>query len=106
MIGASPRRKEDLRLLRGAGRFLDDVVRDGLVHLAVVRSAEAHARIRSVRTADAARLPGVVAAWSAADLPELARPLPSSARERPFARPALAREIVRYVGEPIAIVVA
>ena len=106
MIGASPKRKEDLRLLRGAGRFLDDIVRDGMLHLGVVRSTEAHARILKVRATDALGLPGVVAIWSAGDLPELGRSLPSSAKGRPVAVPVLARETARYAGEPIAVVVA
>jgi aerobic carbon-monoxide dehydrogenase large subunit len=106
MIGASPKRKEDLRLLRGAGRFLDDIVRDGMLHLAVVRSTEAHARILKLRATDARGLPGVVAIWGPGDLPELGRSLPSSAKGRPFAVPVLARETARYAGEPIAVVVA
>ena len=110
MIGASPRRTEDRRLLTGAGRYLDDLARAGLLHLGVVRSVHAHARIVTVRTAGARARPGVVAAWSAADLPEAARPMPGSygggQKGRPWAQPILARERVRYVGEPVAVVVA
>jgi len=60
VIGASPRRKEDLRLLTGAGRFLDDLKRPGMVHLGVVRSVHAHARIARVdaRAARAAKAGG------------------------------------------------
>ena len=65
MIGTSPRRKEDQRLLSGGGRFVDDLTRDGLLHLGVVRSAEAHARIVKVGLDRARKAPGVVAAWSA-----------------------------------------
>ena len=68
MLGTSPRRKEDRRLLMGAGRFVDDVVRPGAAHLGVVRAVHAHARIRSIHLAAVRRAPGVVAAWSAADL--------------------------------------
>src|SRR5262245_62922177 len=70
MIGSSPRRKEDRRLLVGEGRYLDDLTRDGQLHLGVVRSPHAHARVVSVDLAAARRAPGVIAAWSAADLPE------------------------------------
>ncbi|HXL46941.1 MAG TPA: hypothetical protein VN977_10095, partial [Candidatus Binatia bacterium] len=72
MIGASPRRKEDQRLLTGHGRFVDDLTRDGVVRLGVVRSAESYARLTKVVTAGARALPGVVLAWSAADLGEIA----------------------------------
>jgi carbon-monoxide dehydrogenase large subunit len=110
MLGESPRRKEDLRLLTGTGRFADDVTRPGAAHLAVVRSQHAHARIRSIDLARVRQRPGVLAAWSAGDLPELARGIPAawggSHKGRPFAVPILARERVRYVGEPIAVVVA
>src|SRR5436190_635431 len=110
MIGASPRRKEDRRLLVGGGRFVDDLTREGLLHLAVVRSVNAHARIVKIALADARALPGVVAAWSAADLPETARPMPSAygavRKGRPWSQPILARDRVRYVGEPVAVVVA
>src|SRR5947207_15416751 len=110
MIGASPRRKEDRRLLVGGGRFVDDLAREGLLHLAVVRSVNAHARIVKIALADARALPGVVAAWSAADLPETARPMPSAygavRKGRPWSQPILAHDRVRYVGEPVAVVVA
>ena len=110
MIGSSPRRKEDHQLLLGKGRFLDDLTREGLVHLGVVRSVHAHARIRSVRMDAARALPGVVAVWAAADLPEVGRPIPTAygapQKGRTWAQPVLAREVVRYVGEPVAVVVA
>src|SRR5881409_1909415 len=110
MIGASPRRKEDRRLLVGVGRFVDDLAREGLLHLAVVRSVQAHARIAKIALAEARALRGVVAAWSAADLPETARPMPSAygavRKGRPWSQPILARDRVRYRGEPVAVVVA
>ena len=108
MIGTSPRRKEDLRLLTGAGRFLDDLGRPRMVHLGVVRSVHAHARIARVDTAAARALPGVLAAWSAADLAEVARPLAEggAASGRPWAMPVIARDVARYVGEPVAVIVA
>ena len=110
VIGASLPRKEDRRLLLGAGRFLDDLMPEGTLHLGVVRSREAHARIAAVALKDALAAPGVLAAWAAADLPEVARPIPAAYggahKGRPFEQPVLAREVVRYVGEPVAVVIA
>jgi CO/xanthine dehydrogenase Mo-binding subunit len=110
MLGASPRRKEDLRLLTGAGRFVDDVVRPGTAYLGVVRSTHAHARVRSIGLGAVRKRRGVVAAWSAADLPEVGRAIAAAwggaHKGRPFAVPILAGERVRYVGEPVAVVVA
>jgi carbon-monoxide dehydrogenase large subunit len=109
-IGASPRRREDARLLAGAGRYLDDLRRPGTLHLALVRSVHAHARVAKVAVDAARAMPGVVAAFTAADLPEVARPIPGpfggTPATRPFAQPVLARDVVRYVGEPLAAVVA
>src|SRR3989442_1136218 len=110
MIGASPPRKEDRRLLTGAGRYVDDLTRDGMLHLGVVRSAEAHARITKLALDEARALPGVVAAWSAAELPEAARAMPGAygvgKTGRPWGQPILAKDVVRYVGEPVAVLVA
>jgi carbon-monoxide dehydrogenase large subunit len=110
MLGQSPRRKEDVRLLKGAGRFVDDLARPGVAHLGVVRALHAHARVRSIDLADARKRAGVLAAWSAADLPEVARTIPAAwggtHKGRPFAVPILAGDRVRYVGEPIAVIVA
>jgi CO/xanthine dehydrogenase Mo-binding subunit len=113
VIGQSPRRKEDERLVTGRGRFIDDIAPPGVVHLAVVRSTHAHARIVAVDAAQARRLPGV-AVFLADDLPGLAEPLPAARADRtnpyvrldtPRSQPPLARGEVRYVGEPIAAVV-
>src|SRR2546422_4366222 len=110
MIGASPRRKEDQRLLTGGGGFVDDLRRAGLLHLGVVRSAEAHARLTKVATDAARALPGVILVWSASDLGEIAPHMPTgyggAQKGRPWAQPVLARELVRYVGEAVAVVVA
>jgi CO/xanthine dehydrogenase Mo-binding subunit len=110
MIGASPRRKEDLRLLTGDGRFVDDLTREGALHLGVVRSAESYARLTKVVTSGARALPGVVLAWSAADLGEIAPNMPTAyggaQKGRAWAQPVLARDVVRHVGEPVAVVVA
>ncbi|HEY2993361.1 MAG TPA: xanthine dehydrogenase family protein molybdopterin-binding subunit [Methylomirabilota bacterium] len=110
MLGASPKRKEDARLLQGAGRFVEDIAREGAARLGVVRSLHAHARLRAVNLKNVRKRPGVLAAWSAADLGDLARAIPAawggSHKGRPFGVPLLAAERARYVGEPIAVVVA
>jgi carbon-monoxide dehydrogenase large subunit len=110
MIGTSPLRKEDRRLLIGAGRFIDDLGRPGLLHLGVVRSREAHARVVAVATDRARAAPGVVAVWTGADLTGVAPAIPAayggSHKGRPFAQQILAREVVRYVGEAVAVVIA
>src|SRR6266446_5738196 len=91
MIGASPPRKEDRRLLTGAGRYVDDLTRDGMLHLGVVRSAEAHARITKLALDEARALPGAYGVGKTG---------------RPWGQPILAKDVVRYVGEPVAVVVA
>jgi carbon-monoxide dehydrogenase large subunit len=75
LIGRSLRRQEDPRLLRGKGRYVADVVRPGLLHLVVVRSPHAHARIAGIDVGAARRAPGVVAVLTAADLEGIG-PLP------------------------------
>ena len=114
MIGRSPRRKEDERLITGRGRFIDDIAPPGLLHMTVVRSTHARARLVRIDAARARALPGV-AVFLAEDLPELSDPLSASRADRtnPYVRldtprpqRPLARGDVRYVGEPIAAVVA
>jgi aerobic carbon-monoxide dehydrogenase large subunit len=113
VIGQSPRRKEDERLITGRGRFIDDIVPPGLLHLALVRSTHARAQIVEIDVAAARRLPGVTILL-ADDLPELAEPLPAARADRtnPYVRLdtprpqlPLARGETRYSGEPIAAVV-
>ena len=103
-------RREDDRLLRGRGHFVDDVNRPGQLWLRVVRASVAHARLIAVDTTAARALPGVHAALSAADLPDLPSiPLrlgPFEEDLTPFLQPPLARDRVRYVGEPVAVVCA
>ncbi|MBI1737509.1 MAG: xanthine dehydrogenase family protein [Candidatus Rokubacteria bacterium] len=106
MIGTSPLRKEDRRLLLGQGRFIEDLSRAGMLSLGLVRSQHAHARLVRVDAATALGSPGVVAVWTAADLPEVARGLGGPQKGRPYSLTILAREVVRYVGEPVAVVVA
>ena len=112
MIGRSVRRVEDARLLKGQGRYVDDIVLPDMLHAAFVRSRLGHARIRSIDTGAAAKLPGVHAVLTYPDL----RPLLTSDRI-PLALPAaaikfdaeprcLAIDEVCYVGEPIVLVIA
>ena len=110
MIGKSFSRKEDLPLITGNGRYLDDYRLPGMVHLGLVRSPHANARVTSIAKSEAQAMPGVLAVLSAADLPEAARPMPayrrSERRFRRFDQSSLSTGIVRYVGEPVVVVVA
>ena len=108
-IGASVVRREDARLLTGRGRFVDDLVLPDMLHMAVCRSTHAHARIRTLHLEAARQSDGVVTAWSYADIAPLARPFPmflSHPALKAKMYEALARDMVRYVGEPVAVVVA
>jgi CO/xanthine dehydrogenase Mo-binding subunit len=109
-VGARMPRKEDPRLLRGLGRFGDDICASGQCWARVVRSPVAHGRLRSVDTRHAAGADGVVTVVTAADLPPgLAIPvrLPLQGIDlTEFLQPVLAADVVRYVGEPVAVVVA
>ncbi|WP_328390372.1 xanthine dehydrogenase family protein molybdopterin-binding subunit [Streptomyces sp. NBC_00400] len=109
LVGRSVARREDPRLLSGRGRFVDDIALPGMLHAQFVRSTVAHGEISSVDLSAVRHVPGVVAAFTADDLElgditaQLGRPLSEYV---PTAMPVLARDKVRYVGEPVAIVVA
>src|SRR5438128_2613666 len=109
-VGASLRRKEDAKLLRGEGRYAADVRIAGLLQATIVRSPHAHARLRGVDARAALKLPGVVAVVAAADLPADLQPIPLRLTSYPGLTDCLqyplARDKVRYVGDPVAIVVA
>jgi carbon-monoxide dehydrogenase large subunit len=96
---------EDRGLLTGATAYLDDVPAPGALHAAFVRSAMAHARIPAIDPSAASSMPGVVAVVTAEDLTGLRMPavenLPDGLR-----RPLLATDVVRFIGEPVAVVVA
>jgi aerobic carbon-monoxide dehydrogenase large subunit len=109
-FGERVERREDERLVTGAGRFLDDVGHDAL-GVAFVRSPHAHARITGIDVADALGIDGLVAIYTWDDLPgRLADPLPllipHPDLEHPRTQYALARGEVNHVGEPVAMVVA
>jgi carbon-monoxide dehydrogenase large subunit len=108
-FGAPVQRVEDERLLRGKGRFTDDID-EGALECAFVRSPYAHARITSIDVSAARDAPGVVAVYTAADLPfgnldlPLLIPHPNLTHGR--TQRCLASEVVRYAGEAVAFVVA
>jgi aerobic carbon-monoxide dehydrogenase large subunit len=105
-IGARVARLEDDRLLTGRGRYIADIALPGMAEVAMVRSTLAHARIRAVHAADAMRAPGVIGVFTAADL-EGVSPFPDFFEyARPVRQFPLARGTVRYVGAPVAAVVA
>ncbi|TSB17478.1 xanthine dehydrogenase family protein molybdopterin-binding subunit [Streptomyces benahoarensis] len=109
LIGRSVPRKEDPRLLTGRGRFVDDLTEPGVLHAQFVRSTVAHGEVTALDLDAVRRVPGVVAAFDATDLglgditARLHRP-PEEFTET--AMPVLARRRVRYIGEPLAVVVA
>jgi aerobic carbon-monoxide dehydrogenase large subunit len=108
-IGSRIKRKEDVRLLRGSGKYVGDIHRAGMVHAAILRSTHAHARITKIDAAAALKLPGVIGVLTAADMPGL-KTIPMRTGiipglERSQQTP-IARDKVRYVGDPVAVVVA
>jgi carbon-monoxide dehydrogenase large subunit len=120
MVGQAIPRVEDERLLRGAGRYVDDIHPEGCLEAAFLRSPHAHARVVSVDLSEARRARGVAAVLDGAAVAELAGPLlfdmarivPETVRRsvEPLVRvqpmPALAAERVTYVGQPLAMVIA
>ena len=109
-VGSAVERMEDLRFLRGRGEYADDVHPSGLLHAVILRSAVAHGFIRGIDAAAALALPGVHAVITAADIGTAVPTIPmrQEAMEafRPFEQPVIAHGKVRYVGEPVAVVVA
>src|SRR5512133_2438253 len=109
-IGSAVERVEDFRLLRGRGQFVDDLAREGLLHAVILRSSVAHGHIRSIDAAAARSRPGVRSVITAADIGATIPTIPlrqdSSPAFGPFEQPVIAHDKVRYVGEPIAVVLA
>jgi 2-furoyl-CoA dehydrogenase large subunit len=104
--GRDVRRLEDADLLRGAGRFADDLpVRRDTLHAAILRSPHAHAEILSVDVEGALALPGVDCVVTAEDARRWTRPF-AVAVKTPMLHWCLAVDRVRYVGEPVAVVLA
>src|SRR6266852_2344454 len=108
-VGSPIERIEDLRFLRGKGLYVDDVSPAGLLHAVIVRSSIAHGHIRGIDSTCALAQPGVHAVITAADIGNVPTiPLRQEQLEifKPFEQPAIAVGRVRYVGEPVAVVVA
>ena len=115
IIGDEPKRREDLRFLTGRGSYLDDLAFDSLAHAVVLRSPHAHADVERIDRQAARAMPGVLAVLTAEDArADGLQPLRPSAEANaktgePFAcapQPLLAEAKVRYVGEPVALIVA
>jgi len=109
LVGGRVQRVEDRRILVGRGRYVDDIALPGMLHAAFARSLVAHARIVSIDVTEARALPGVVGVFTAADLESFAKPLNFDFQiegHRPPVHEALARDKVRFVGDPIVLVVA
>lgn len=106
-IGAAERRVEDWRFVTGAGRFIDDLSLPGMLHAAFVRSPHPHARIQRIDPTVALALPGVVAVATGRDLTQWTRPLTVGIEGvLPMTMTALPVGTVRFVGDPVAVVVA
>ncbi|MGH7090158.1 MAG: xanthine dehydrogenase family protein molybdopterin-binding subunit, partial [Stellaceae bacterium] len=109
-IGSPVERVEDLRFLRGRGQYIDDFTKDGVLYAAILRSQVAHGRLRRIDARAALKLPGVHAILTAANLgpsvPTIPLRLQPMKELEPFHQPVIATDKVRYVGEPIAVVLA
>src|SRR5690348_4022745 len=111
IIGASIKRREDPRLVSGTASYVEDISQTGVLHMHIVRSTEAHARILGIDTTRAKDADGVVAVFTGKDLKgDFQGPLPVTPtfvpdKKAPNQYP-IATDRVRYVGEPVAIVIA
>ena len=109
-IGSAIPRREDVRFLTGRGTFVDDIHLDDLCHAAIVRSPHAHARILGMDASAALAMPGVIAVLTFADFADRAKPIPIRLAPIPrfdeFLQMPLADDKVRFVGEPVAVVIA
>ena len=109
-IGSPVQRVEDLRFLRGRGQYIDDIVRPNQLYAAILRSSVAHGRIRSIDTKAALAVPGVHRVITAKDIgpkvPTIVIRLQPLPQLEPFQQPVIAHDKVRYVGEPLAVVLA
>ena len=106
LVGQRVRRREDPALVQGRGTYVDDVRLAGMLHLAFKRSDVAHGHIQSIDTSAAETMPGVELVMTGAELVDLLTPMPVAT---PFPAPdhhAVTPDKVRYVGEPVAVVVA
>ena len=111
IFGSGIRRREDPRLITGRATYTDDITLPDTIHAAILRSPHAHARIRRIDTSRAAQQEGVVAVFTGADIEGVLQPLPCAwlipnSDIKAVAHPAIARDVVRYVGDAVAVVVA
>jgi len=111
VFGSAIRRREDPRLITGTATYTDDLTLPGTLHAVILRSPHAHARITSVDTAKARKADGVVAVYTAADTDAVLKPMPCAwlipnSELKIAAYPQLAKDVVRYVGDCVAVVVA
>src|SRR6266550_9035120 len=108
-VGRSVTRLEDRPLVTGRGAFAADIAFPHMLHMRVVRSGHAHGRIMSIDASAALAMAGVVAVWTSADvseIPPIDFRLTRIEGLAPYRQPILARQRVRYVGEPVAAVFA
>jgi aerobic carbon-monoxide dehydrogenase large subunit len=109
-VGSPIERREDPRFVRGRGQYVDDLKPEGLLHAVILRSAVAHGRLRAIDTSAARELDGVHAIITARDMPggppKIAMRLQPLPEFKPFEQSVIADTKVRYVGEPIAVVLA
>jgi carbon-monoxide dehydrogenase large subunit len=108
-VGKSVKRTEDPRLIKGLAHYVDDIKLPETLHVAFVRSVYAHARIKSIDTAEALSLPGVVAVYTGKDVADKIGPVPCASALPELKVPdhrVLAKDRVYFVGHPIAAVVA
>jgi aerobic carbon-monoxide dehydrogenase large subunit len=109
-IGSPVERREDLRFVRGRGEYVDDLNPDGLLYALILRSAVAHGRIRAIDASVALKIKGVHAVITAQDMPGGPPMIPMRLQPmpefKPFEQPVIAAGKVRYVGEPLAVVLA
>ncbi len=104
--GTPVKRREDPKLITGHGVFVDDIVLPGMLHMAVVRSPYAHARITAIDGAAARAMPGVVEVITAEEAKETIPPFPPNPGPKQPPRYLIARDVVRVVGEIVAVVLA
>jgi aerobic carbon-monoxide dehydrogenase large subunit len=109
-IGSPVERREDLRFVRGRGQYVDDLNPNGLLHAVILRSSVAHGRIRSIDPSAALKIAGVHSVITARDMPggppRIAMRLQPLPEFKPFEQSVVADTSVRYVGEPIGLVLA
>src|SRR5579872_6658164 len=109
LVGKSLKRKEDLRFLIGASKFVDDIKLPGMLHAFAVRSPYAHAKINSINLRQAMSSPGVSHVYTADEIHGriVTLPIPDASDNRkPVPRLALAEGVAKYAGEPVCFVVA